>query len=296
MNVSTDTPSRAATRRSRGQRPKLHQRARRRKLGRSDVLVLCYHGVSDDWTSPLSVTPEALASQMEILAEKGYQGVTFTEAALRLHTSPVVAVTFDDAYTSVGELAAPILERFGFRGTVFAPTSYIGTGQPMSWDGIEEWAGSPHEQELMPMSWESLRSLAERGWEVGSHTVTHPHLTQVEDQVLRQELVSSREECARMIGSECTSIAFPYGDCDERVIDASRKAGYSAVATIPWRLEQSGRFVWPRTGIFRPDTQRVFRLKVSPLLRRVRASRASNAFAPLVRFARDGRAQEDSRP
>jgi peptidoglycan/xylan/chitin deacetylase (PgdA/CDA1 family) len=298
MNVLTDKPSRAATRRSRGraQRPELNRKARRPKLGRSDVLVLCYHGVSEDWTSPLSVTPEALARQMEILAGKGYQGVTFTEAALVLHRGPVVAVTFDDAYTSVGELAAPILERFGFQGTVYAPTGYIGTGQPMSWDGIEEWAGGPHEQELMPMSWAQLRSLAERGWEVGSHTVTHPHLPEVSDAQLREELVSSREQCARMIETECTSIAFPYGDCDERVIEASREAGYSAVATIPFRLEQTSRFVWPRTGVFRLDSERVFRLKISPNLRRLRASKGANALAPIVRFVRYGPESKQEQP
>jgi peptidoglycan/xylan/chitin deacetylase (PgdA/CDA1 family) len=200
----------------------------------------------------------------------------------------VVAVTFDDGYTSVGEIAAPILDRFGIPGTLYVPTRYMGTGQPMSWPGIDEWIGGPHEDELMPMSWESLRSLADAGWEIGSHTVTHPQLTTLGDLDLREELVSSRDECGRMIGTTCRSIALPYGDCDQRVIEASREAGYSAVATIPWRLEQSGRFVWPRTGIFREDGQRVFRLKVSPLLRRLRASRVSNQFGPLVHRLRQG--------
>jgi peptidoglycan/xylan/chitin deacetylase (PgdA/CDA1 family) len=265
-----------------------------RRVGKPDVLMLCYHGVSEDWTSPLCVTPDALQSQLEFLASKGYAGVTFTEAALDNHPTDVVAVTFDDGYTSVGEIAAPILDRFGIPGTLYVPTRYIGTGQPMSWPGIDEWTGGPHEAELMPMSWEEVRSLADTGWEIGSHTVTHPRLTTLGDRELRDELVSSREECRRRIGTSCQSIAFPYGDCDQRVIDASREAGYSAVATIPWRLEQSGRFVWPRTGIFREDNQRVFRLKVSPLLRRLRASRVSSPLGPLVHRIRQGRAGDDS--
>lgn len=89
------------------------------------------------------------------------------------------------------------------------------------------------------------------------------------------------------------SIAFPYGDCDARVIEALRAAGYSAVATIPWRLARSGRFVWPRTGVFHEDTERVFRLKVSPTLRGLRALRASTPLAPLVHFVRQGRGRED---
>lgn len=65
----------------------------------------------------------------------------------------------------------------------------------MSWPGIDEWIGGPYEQELMPMSWESLRATAEAGWEIGPHTVSHPHLTTRDDAELREELVQSREKC-----------------------------------------------------------------------------------------------------
>ena len=143
------------------------------------------------------------------------------------------------------------------------------------------------------MSWESLRSTAEAGWEIGSHTVSHPKLATLGDAELREELVQSRDECTSKIGTTCRSIAFPYGDCDERVIEASREAGYSAVATIPWRLDRSGRFVWPRTGVFHNDSERVFRLKVSPTVRRLRASRMTSRLGPLVYFIRQGRARPE---
>jgi peptidoglycan/xylan/chitin deacetylase (PgdA/CDA1 family) len=265
----------------------------RRRSGTADVLILGYHAVSEDWTSTLSVTPEALQGQLEFLVSKGYVGATFTEAALTDHAGKVVALTFDDGYSSVGELAGPILDHFGFPGTVFVPTRFMGSNQPMSWDGIDQWVGTPQEHELLPMSWEGLRSLAEAGWEIGSHTVSHPRLTTIGDDDLREELVASREECGRMVGETCRSIAFPYGDCDTRVIEASREAGYSAVATIPWRLARSGSFVWPRTGVFREDGEGVFRMKVSPTLRRLRASRVSAPLGPLIHFVRHGRGRED---
>jgi peptidoglycan/xylan/chitin deacetylase (PgdA/CDA1 family) len=248
----------------------------------ADVLVLCYHAISEDWPTPLAVTPRAFEEQLALLAWRGYRGVTFTEAALEDHPRRTVAVTFDDGYRSVAELAAPILRRYGFPATVFVPTQYMGTDRPMSWPGIDEWIGGPHEQELLPMSWEGLRSLVADGWEIGAHTVTHPRLTTLEDAELREELVESRQECGRQIDTTCRSIAFPYGDCDDRVIEASREAGFSAVATIPWRLEQRGRFVLPRTGIFRNDGRRVFRTKISPPIRRLRGSSLSPALQPLV--------------
>ena len=49
----------------------------------------------------------------------------------------------------------------------------------MTWPGIDHWIGGPHETELVPMSWEELATLAAAGWEVGAHTRTHPHMTQL---------------------------------------------------------------------------------------------------------------------
>ena len=56
----------------------------------------------------------------------------------------------------------------------------------MAWPGIDQWLGGPHEAELMPMSWDELRRLAEAGWEIGSHSRTHPMLTQLDDQSVAQ--------------------------------------------------------------------------------------------------------------
>lgn len=267
----------------------------RSKNGNADVLILGYHAVSETWTSPLSVTPQALESQMKYLLSRGYRAATFTEAALGSQPGKVLSVTFDDAYESVDRLARPVLDHLGIPATIYAPTRYMGQEGPMSWPGIEEYIGGPDESELLPMSWERLRSAAEAGWEIGSHTVSHPHLTTLEDDALRQELTDSREQCGQMTGTDCTSIAFPYGDHDDRVVQASREAGYSAVATIPWRLQQTDAFVWPRTGIFYNDSERAFRIKVSPTVRRIRASRLASGLAPLVYLIRQGPARLRSR-
>ena len=262
---------------------------------RGDLLILCYHAVSEDWDATLSVTPQAFERQIGLLAARGYRGVTFAEAVERPHRGKVMAVTFDDGYESVDELARPILDRFGIPATVFVPTGLVGEEQPMSWPGIDHWIGTQHERELRPMSWQTLRSLATAGWEIGSHSVSHPSLPTLDDDELREELVTSRKECARMTETSCHSLAVPYGDCDARVVAAAREAGYSAVATIPWRLGSQDRFVWPRVGIYPSDGERAFRLKVSRLARRVRSSPASTPLAPLIHAVR-GRRGEKVRP
>ena len=82
----------------------------------SDVLVLCYHAVSPNWEADLSVRPEALERQLEMLSRRGYRGATFSRAVTEPPARRTVAVTFDDAYRSVIQLARPILEEFGFPG------------------------------------------------------------------------------------------------------------------------------------------------------------------------------------
>jgi peptidoglycan/xylan/chitin deacetylase (PgdA/CDA1 family) len=240
----------------------------------SDVLTLCYHAVADRWPAALSVTPEALDGQLRLLVERGYRGATLSEAVTEPPAARTLVVTFDDAYRSVIERALPILADYGLPGTVFTVTSFAGGEEAMTWPGIDGWLGGPHEPELAPMSWEELEQLAAAGWEIGSHTVTHPRLTSLGDAELDEELRRSREICGERIGTECRSLAFPYGDFDDRVVAATRAAGYSAAATLSARLHRPEPLRWPRVGVYHADDMHRFRAKVSPSVRRLRSMRA----------------------
>lgn len=254
------------------------------------MLVLCYHAVSAAWPADLSVTPDALARQLEFLTKRGYMGITFSAAALgEVRGRRAVAITFDDGYASTVRLAQPILERFGMPGTLFVPTDYIGGG-PMQWPGIDQWMGGVHEDELTPMSWDEVRALADAGWEIGSHTRSHPHLPEVSDELVTEELVGSREVCEQMLDRPCRSIAYPYGDHDARVVAATKAAGYATAATLPSRLTEPVPLKWPRIGVFHSDGVRIFSAKVSPTVRRIRHSPLWHlTVEPLARIRR-GRA------
>lgn len=243
----------------------------------SDVLVLCYHAVSPGWPAPLSVTPESLERQLELLVRRGYRGATFRDAVCAPPAPRTLAVTFDDAYLSVLELGKPILDRLGLVGTVFVPTDYPQRDEPMAWPGIDHWLEGPHRDELRAMSWEQLGGLAEGGWEIGSHTCSHPHLTEIDEAALEHELEGSKRECERRLGRPCHTIAYPYGDYDARVAAAAGRAGYEAACTLPARLHAVRPLEWPRVGVYHADDERRFRLKVSPAIRRLRASGAWNA-------------------
>ena len=259
----------------------------------TDVLILSYHAISDDWPAALSVTPDALERQVSALLERGYRPATVHDA---IHAPPApktLALTFDDAYRSVLELGLPVLARLGVPATVFAATDYIGSERPMVWPGIDNWVGGPHAAETTPLSWDELRSLAVAGWEVGSHTCSHPWLTGLSDEQLQRELRTSRERCEAELGGPCRSIAYPFGDHDGRVVAATAAAGYTAAVTVPDDLVEYGPLRWPRVGIYHHDgTALSFRAKVSPV---VRALRRSPPAPPALRIVRRGLAAARSR-
>lgn len=232
-----------------------------------DVLVLGYHAVSATWPAALAIQPERLDAQVAALVARGYRGATFTEAVRERRGGRTLAVTFDDGFRSVIEHAFPILERHGVPGTLFVPTDHVGRDEPMAWPTIDQWLGGPHEHELAGLSWDEIGRLAAAGWEIGSHTRTHPHLTGIGPAELREELEGSRAIVEARLGVRCTSIAYPYGESDQRVRRAARRAGYAAGAALPARLHPRWRMRWPRVGVWRRDPQRVFEVKITPLRR-----------------------------
>lgn len=240
----------------------------------SDVLVLCYHAVSPSWPADLSVTPDALERQLGGLVARGYRGATFADVVARRPTGKTVVVTFDDAYRSVGTLAGPVLDRLGLPATVFVPTAWPGRGEPMTWPGIDHWLATEHRDELVPHTWDELRALRDRGWEIAAHTDSHPHLTTLGDDDLARELAVARARVEQELGAPCTTIAYPYGDQDARVRAAAAGAGYAGGAALGLSLREGDPLAWPRVGVYHGDDDRRFRAKVNVPLRRIRATGA----------------------
>src|SRR4051794_4904585 len=91
-----------------------------------DVVVLCYHAVSDDWPIDLTIRPETLEEQVTWLLEAGYAPATFYDAVTRPPAKKVFALTFDDAWRSIYLLGFPLLSRLGVPASVYAVTAPTG--------------------------------------------------------------------------------------------------------------------------------------------------------------------------
>lgn len=248
-----------------------------------DALILAYHAVSDTWPADLSVTVDEFEQQLGRLVRAGYRGATLTDALEHPQPGRTVVVTFDDAYLSVLERAYPVLSALGVPGVVFVPTDWPDRPPPMAWPGISQWVGTEHEREMRCLSWSQLGELAAAGWEIGSHTCSHPHLTTLPDEALRHELRSSRAVLEDRLGRPCRTLAYPYGDHDQRVMDESEDAGYRWACALPAQAMASHRLRVRRVGVYRGESWLRHRAKVSPLVRR---ARETGLLEPAVRRLR----------
>jgi peptidoglycan/xylan/chitin deacetylase (PgdA/CDA1 family) len=218
---------------------------------RVQPLILCYHAVSDSWRHSLAVTPHALERQLHALLRRGYRPVRAAETLAG--RGRLLHVTFDDAYRNVAD-ALPTLERLEVHATVFACTGYAVDGRALDVPEVASAAAADPEH-MATMNWDELKALGERGVEIGSHTITHPHLPRLSDWELDRELRDSRTLLEDQLGCPCRFLAYPYGDDNERVYRAAERAGYEGAFSLRGRDGRHGRYAIPRVDIYRKDNR-----------------------------------------
>ncbi|MET7653703.1 MULTISPECIES: polysaccharide deacetylase family protein [unclassified Streptomyces] len=197
-------------------------------MTRTRVPILMYHAVAadpNDATRTLSVTPEAFAEQMAVIADRGLTPLTTAGLASRWRTGrPLperpVLITFDDGYEGVHRHALPVLAEHGFPATLFVTTGWI--------RGAYDTGGGPDTM----LDWRQVRRLADSGVEIGGHSHTHPQLDQIDDARLRAELTRCRDIVADRLGAPPVSFAYPYGYSSRRVRTAVRGQGFAQALAV----------------------------------------------------------------
>jgi peptidoglycan/xylan/chitin deacetylase (PgdA/CDA1 family) len=171
----------------------------------------------------------------------------------------LVAITFDDAFQNVAENAVPILREFNFSAGFFVPTGNL--GETPRWNIPQDY---PDKGELV-MNASQLAQLDKDGFEIFSHSVTHPPLTEIDDEELKEELEASKHNLEKILNHKITAFAYPYGAYDERVCRAEKRADYKMGFTIkPWPVDCfTNELRIGRTEVAADDGLTKFRLKVS---------------------------------
>jgi len=182
------------------------------------VPVLLYHDIPKQSTTSdrYDVSAARFDEQMRQLRDWGYSTITIQQLVNhinkghRLPPRPIV-ITFDDGYQNIFANAFPIMERYGFTGTVYIVANRLKS------DGF--------------MNQKELKQLLDSGWEVGSHGMTHTELTQ-NHALVRREVLQSRLDLNDALGIKVFSFAYPFGSLDWFISSKVLDYGYFAAVGV----------------------------------------------------------------
>jgi peptidoglycan/xylan/chitin deacetylase (PgdA/CDA1 family) len=218
---------------------------------------LCYHSVAERGPRFLTVTPDLFERQLAQLSDRGLAcgGLAELEAVAAGGASrPTVFLTFDDGFRDNHDTVLPLLREHGFPAFVFVLPPLLDEGAPLAWP--EMAADLERFPETMrSVDWTMLEAMREGGFEVGSHTLSHPHLPDLGPEELRQELSDSRARIAERLGA-CDTLAYPFGEWSGEVAAAARECGYRFAFSLPTESGQrrAGPHSIPRINVDYRDT------------------------------------------
>lgn len=187
----------------------------------AQLVILQYHHVATDTPPSTSTTPDDFAAHLQLLADEQMVVVGLQEALTRIRAGETlpekaVAITFDDAYTSVYSTAWPLLQARGWPFTVFV--------NPQAVD----------ERVSTVMSWEQLQDLQNQGVMIANHTQSHPYLINVPagmtmDAWLDKEINGAEKRLQEKLGTSHKLLAYPYGEFNLAITHWLQQQGYTAL-------------------------------------------------------------------
>ena len=213
--------------------------------------ILIYHRVGQKGDPTITVSEEGFTRQMTLLKDEN-RLIRLEELAslLTSEISPLskkVAVTFDDGYMEIYTSVFPLIERYHIPVTVFLVTGWIGRGEFLSWEAIQE--------------------MSKKGVDFGSHTKNHPYLPAVMSrETLEEEIRGSKEFLEDRLGKEVSLFSYPVGGFTEEVKELVQKAGYKAAVTTNRGVQEEKRDLYALTRIKMTEASSsfwVFRVKTS---------------------------------
>ena len=235
-----------------------YQAARMRKAAPDFIPVLMYHKIPD---APLAtrhqiyVTKDNFAKHLAYFNKRKLTPITFAdylkfasgEFPLTDFPRRPLILTFDDGYLDNYTNLLPLMQQYGYRGVLYLLGDF--DLRYNKWDADFD----PEESRSEIMDLAQKQAFVAAGWEIGAHTMSHPHLTTLPLPEAAAEIAASKAALEAALHTEIVSFAYPYGDCNEAVKNAVRAAGFAlgiATDTGGLRIED--------------DRMQVFRVNMFP--------------------------------
>ena len=228
-----------------------------------NIPILAYHKITNKIGWGINNVPvRFFYRQMHYLHENGFRTVSvndFLSGGIAEHAyRKKVVLTFDDADVSVYENAFPIMQKFGFTGTLFVITDFVGKK--------DMWDANPVGRHSSQMDWLQIKELVANGWTVGSHSISHRDLTSLTTTELYGELKGSKEILEKELNIGIKTISYPFNRFNSNVLEKAFEAGYEKgfiLGSSHFQSETKPRLAIPRLGIYLIDFMRTFQSKLA---------------------------------
>ena len=221
-----------------------------RRLLRGRAVVVLFHRVDDRFPGDDITCSEREFRDYCAFFARHFTVVPLGEivrrAAAGTSVEGLLAITFDDGYRDNILTAAPILEAHRLPALFYIATDFIGSEHVPWWD-----AELPARPEWM--TWDQVRELRARGFELGAHTMSHPDLGVVRGDQARREITGCGERLLAETGERVAHFSYPYGRADQMLEENRtlvREAGYASCVSAhggtvapgcdPYRLPRIG--------------------------------------------------------
>jgi peptidoglycan/xylan/chitin deacetylase (PgdA/CDA1 family) len=206
-----------------------------RELFATGHALLTYHHVGSRprgvRLKGLYVTSKLFAQQMAELKAEGFETDMFGAMRSGHPRANRVFLTFDDGFADVFENALPVLRQHRFRSIQFLVVDLLGK--------TSAWQASSGEVPGLLMDKTQVKDWLAAGQEIGSHTSTHPRLTQVPLHQAREEISGSKKKLEDTFGIAVEHFCYPYGDWNPAVRDIVAEVGYKSACITKFGVNHS---------------------------------------------------------
>jgi peptidoglycan/xylan/chitin deacetylase (PgdA/CDA1 family) len=183
----------------------------------------------------LYVSRPLFERQLNELRAAGFESGSLENAA-GPRAGRKVVITFDDGYVNVLRHAVEPLAKARFIAVQFLVANLLGR--------CNEWDVPLGESPEPMMDAAQVREWLAAGHDIGSHTLTHPYLTQISETAAREEISASRKKLEDLFGRPVRHFCYPYGDWNPAVRDLVIAAGYQTACTTEAGINTAADSPW----------------------------------------------------